>query len=323
MRHNGRIDITATTLDALHHGAGTSGNTSLLRTQEIVLSDGAVGRVPFVSGNSLKHLVRDGAVRFALDAMAVGDGTLTKPVVDLLFSGGHLGKRGAAVPLDTARRIARMFPALSLCGYSAGNFMAASKVRCDNLHLLCVENAWRTPESFVGHPLLEKRAGACRGEEFGTRHEASRLPHVRARMKLEEKDATDKARAKAPTAKAGGSSQMIYDFETLKAGSVLWGAIYLEDLTDDELVALRSGLSAKCEGVGPDGGYVFRLGAKGSVGWGRVSLLFDGAMRRVSAPQFEAADLTPAIPTDDLAAYAERLRDTRDEVLDLLHEVAT
>jgi hypothetical protein len=243
-------------------------------------------------------------------------------LVDLLFSGGHLGKRGAAVPLDTARRIARMFPALSLCGYSAGNFMAASKVRCDNLHLVCAENAWRVPPRLADHPLLERRAGACRGEEFGTRHEALRLPHVRSRMRLEDKDATDTARSKA-VAKVGGTSQMIYDFETIKAGAALWGALYLEDLTDDELLALRSGLSVKCEDVAPDGGYVFRLGAKGAVGWGRVSVIFDGALRRVSAPAYnEATDMAPTA-TDDLAEYATRLRDSRDEVLDLLHEVAT
>jgi hypothetical protein len=323
--------MRVTAIDAIHHGAGVSGNTQRLRTQEVVTETGDVVRVPFVSGNSIKHMIRDGSVRFALEAMAVPDGALSKPVVDLLFSGGHLSKGGAAVDLSRARRLAEVFPALSLCGYSAGNFMTASKIRVDNLHLVCAENRWRVPTDVVSNPLLEQDAGAYRGEEFGTRHEATKLPHVRSLLALEDQRKLDEARSTAlrpgAQAKVKGSSQMIYDFETILPGSQLWGGITFEDVSDAEMVALRAGLSRLCEGEHPDGGLIFRIGAKSSIGLGRVSIRFSGAIRGVSTPSYEPSDaMLPAVPTapgGDLAGYAAQLHADRDEILSLLSEMTS
>ena len=121
--HSGTLIFTAVAMDPIHHGAGTEGNTQLLRMQDLVLDDGTPARVPFISGNSIKHQIRAGGVKFALKAMAVQAGTLTKGVVDLLFSGGALTKSGSAVNLSQARDLAALFPILSVCGYAAGNFM--------------------------------------------------------------------------------------------------------------------------------------------------------------------------------------------------------
>jgi hypothetical protein len=324
MRRSGRIDITAMALEAIHHGGGTLGNTQLLRMQEVVLKDGSVGRVPYISGNSFKHLIRDGAARFALEAMGVGDGQLTKPVVDLLFSGGHLTKGGAAVDMTTARQLADLFPMLSLCGYSAGNMMVGSRINVDNLHLVCSENHWRVPGELTILRHVDKPAGNYLAEEFGTRHEALRQPHVAQLLLFEERAAedakrSDTARKKTP-AKVEGSSQMIFDFQVIRPGAMLWGGITFTELSPGELLALRSGLSRACQGAHHDGGFLFRLGAKGSVGLGLVSMRFRGALRAVETPAFEESDaLLPAIAGDDgLESYAAGLRERREEILELL-----
>jgi len=83
----GRIDITATAIDSIHHGGTTAGNTQLLRTQDIILPDGTEARIPYISGNSFRHKIRAAGARHALDVMGITTG-LSKPVVDLLFSGG-------------------------------------------------------------------------------------------------------------------------------------------------------------------------------------------------------------------------------------------
>src|SRR5690606_24279007 len=159
MRLTGKIDIRATALEPIVHGAGTSGNTQLLRMQEIVY-DGVPCRVPFVSGNSVKHRLRAAAVQYALDAMGVEDHTLTKAEVVLLFSGGHLSKGGAAIDLEQCRKLEGLLPPLSLCGYSAGNTMTESKIRVSHLHVVCRENAWRLPDDLVGHSAAQMRVGA-------------------------------------------------------------------------------------------------------------------------------------------------------------------
>ena len=54
-----RIDYVADLLSDFHHGAGSQGNTSLLRTQDVAQPDGTVARVPFLSGASIRHGLRD------------------------------------------------------------------------------------------------------------------------------------------------------------------------------------------------------------------------------------------------------------------------
>ncbi len=324
-RSTGKLAMHAIALDPIHHGAGTSGNTQILRVQEIVLEDGSPARVPFISGNSVKHLIRDGAVRFALEAMQVPDGALSKHVVDLLFSGGKLTKASGAVRLARAREIAELFPALSLCGYAAGNYMAASKLRVDHLHLLCVENQYRAPDVLADRPALGVRAGAYRGEEFGTRHEASRLPHV-ARVLALPDAATQAAKLGQRDEGTKGAkvldSQMIYDFQVIKAGAELFGAIHFEDLSPAEMTALRTGLARACEGMHGDR-YVFRLGAKGAVGFGRVAIRFSGTARQIDAPDYGPSDAAlPAKAGDDVARYAAQLRERNDEILATLEQTA-
>lgn len=324
-RISGRLELTATALDALHHGAGTSGNTQLLRVQDIVHPvTGLPARVPFISGNSFKHRIRDAGVRFALAAMGVDEGTLTKPQVDLLFSGGSLSKTGSAVNLEHARQIERLFPALSLCGYSAGNTMQPSKIRVDNLHLVCAENDWRVPDGLRELPSLKHRAALYRGEAFGTRHEPTRQAHVARLLTAAESERLDLAVSKKQTVKTpekGDSQQMIYDFEVVKPGAVFWGAVHLDDLSELEGVALRSALSFACDGVHADGRYLYRLGAKNSIGYGRVAVTFTGALREgIRPPDFRpGADLVPAGQCDPaLDAYRAHLRSEREAILGAL-----
>jgi len=326
---SGRIDITARALTGVHHGASTAGNKQILRTEKVILDDGGTALVPFVSGNSLKHMIRDGAVRFALDVMAVPDASLSKQVVDLLFSGGHLSKGGQAVRLDKARQIERLFPALSMLGYSAGNFMTGSKLAVDSLHLVCRENRFRLPEHLQDHPHTKLDAWAFRDKAFGTRHEATRTPRVARMLVADDVASQETALAKkAGPKKVEGSSQMIYEFQVLKPGSLFWGTIRFRDLTEHELSALQSGLSYACQGkLGPKG-FIFSVGAKSAIGYGQTSWEMSGSVRHVSVPDLEPSDaLVPVAGNREeiegaVSGYVEHLRSSREDILQKLEEVA-
>jgi len=328
MNATGRIDIIGTALEPLHHGKGTSGNTQLLRTQAIVTPQGKHAHVPFISGNSVKHMIRAAGAAHALDTMGVPDGSLDKRVVDLLFSGGHLSKTGAAVDLRRAREIGRLFPALSLCGYSAGNVMVQSKLSVGHLHLVCEENAWRVPAQAqaAAKPMLAMRAGQFREEEFGTRHEASRDPRVARMLTTGDTEAAEQRAIaglgkKGVAEKADDSSQMIYEFQTIAPGARFWGRIEFRDCTQAELTALRAALAYACRGA-EDGGYLFTVGAKASVGFGLMRWDVTGALR-IDTPQWEPTDGAGIVPADvdpDLAAYAAHLRGHREEILTVLTE---
>lgn len=319
---SGKIEIRATALEPLIHGAGNSGNTQLLRMQPCVLPDGTPSRVPFISGNSIKHRLRAAAVQYALDALGVEDHSLTKPEVDLLFSGGHLSKAGAAVDLETARKLEDLFPALSMCGYSAGNTMCESKLRVSHLHLICRENAWRVPDDLAASPMLALRAGALRSEDFGTRHDmASKEAGIRYLTESAQTTIVKhKTKALAQSAEEGGpsdkgdSSQMIYDFQCVAAGAQLWGTVWFQHLTDLECAALASAFHYSAAGrMGAD--TVMHVGAKNSIGYGAIRIELRSALRVAPPAYTDQVGLVAAEGSDLASRYQAHLHDRRDDIL--------
>lgn len=325
MRHTGRIDIDATAIEALHHGAGTEGNTQVLRRQEVVTPDGEIASVPFVSGNSLRHMLRDAGVRYALDAMGVPDASMSKGTIDLLFSGGSLGGK-ASVTMAKARRVAELFPILSVLGYSAGSRIQPGKIEMSHLHLHCEENAHRAP-ALSPHAL--RLAGQFVGEEFGTRHDAARLPYAQRLLNAPRAVEAEPVKGKrAP--KDEESTQMIYDWETVLPGARFWGGLTYREMSPRELDALRSALSYACEGMHPDGGYLFRVGAKRGTGHGLMSWRLSGSIRTVTAPVNTPSDsMLPSVRREDepatewLGQYVAHLREHKAEIVTLLEEVAS
>lgn len=277
-----RVPFTATAVEPIHHGAGTSGNTSLLRTQEAVGPDGQVYAVPFVSGNSIRHRLRAASADHLLACVEAPPRSLSKAAVDLLYSGGALTKTGANVDLETPRRVADLVPSLTLFGYSAGSAMQAGKLFVDNAQLVCVENAWRLPDRLGKSEQAKKRAGVFRGEEFGTRHDAARSASGEHYSSLLE--AVD-----------AGTTQMIYDFQVLKPGAVLFSEIAGVNLTGGEAAALLTALDQAS--MVDEGQRVMNFGAKSAVGFGKVAVDFDAG-------------------TD--TGYEQQLRDHRAEILELI-----
>lgn len=315
---SGRISLDIRVLDGIHHGAGVSGNTARLRVQEIIDDEGNIQRVPWVSGSSFKHTLRDAGARHAIGVLGIKDGSMSKAVIDLLFSGGHLTKSGAAISLAKARRLEELFPMLML-GYSAGNTMRGSRIHVDNFHLVCEENKFRTPENLRSLPHANKRSASFRSEEFGTRHEASKTPHVARLLDDGSRKLLEEKNEKAMTVKAEklDSSQMIFDFQTIAAGSRMFSTIYFDDLSPLELGALRAALSFACQGGDDENGFIFYLGAKRSSGWGKISAKIHG--EKITSPATESLDGLVKFG-EGSANYEEHLKEHRDEIISALHE---
>lgn len=278
------IDYTATLTAPLHHGAGTSGNTSLLRTEDVITPDGATVSVPYVSGNSLRNRLRSALAWHLADTLDIPPGGLSKPVVDLLWSGGAITHAGAQTDLGLAREVETVLPQLAMLGYSAGSDMAAGTLHVSHLILVCSENSWRLPDHLADTTHARQRAGAYRSEEFGTRHDIEGTPAGRYIATLEA---------------AGVSTQMIYDVQTLKAGSVLAGSL---TLTPAATPAHRTALDAALALAAPGG--VITLGAKSAVGYGTARL-----------------SLTP--DPDAVVAWTTHLHEVADQVLPLLERVVS
>ena len=250
-----KIEFTATLTEPLHHGAGTSGNTSLLRTQDVILPDGRQALVPFLSGNSLRHWLRSAIAWDIATHLNLPEQSLPKRVVDLLWSGGAITSTGAETNLDVRREIATLQPHLALMGYSAGSDITAGTLHMPNLHLVCAENAWRLPARFTAHPLAKRGAGSYRGEEFGTRHDVTGT-------------AVDRYVELLGHVVAPKTTQMIYDMQVVKPGAILTGTIHLTPAANvDQKRMLAAGIDLAAP-RGADGVRRTHLGAKAGAGYG-------------------------------------------------------
>ena len=272
------INITVDLTSPFHHGAGTAGNTSLLRTQDVVQPDGTVARVPFLSAASIRHALRDALAWHTAHTLSIEPGTLSKGTVDLLWTGGAVSSTGSRTDLDMMRRVEAHYPALAMLGYAAKSDIITGTLRASDLILVCQENDWRLPEHLRG----ARRAAAYRTEEFGTRHDQATSPAGRYLQVVDEVD----------------TAQMIWDTQTLAAGSTLHGTI---SLTPAATEMHRTALSAALELWASDGHVA--IGAKTAQGYGT------GTLR----------DHTPH--TEQLEQWTQHLIDHKQDILDLLTEL--
>jgi hypothetical protein len=197
----------------------------------------------------VRHALRDRLAWHLATTLGLEPGSLTKPIVDLLWSGGGLTKTGAQADLALARRAGRLLPGLALLGYAAGSDLIEGTLRVSDLILSCEENAWRLPTADP-HP-----AAWFRSEEFGTRVDQESSPAARM--------------IEISAEQSGATNQMIYSLQVLKPGAVLMGDVQTTPAaTRDQEQALQAALA-----LWAPGGVAF-LGAKTAVGYGRAHVEF-------------------------------------------------
>lgn len=289
------IPIAATVIEPLHHGSGVSGNTSLLRTQDIVLPDGRHALVPYVSGNSLRHLLRSALAWSLVEQLGIEDNSLSKLVVDLLWSGGAITSSGAENDLQLRRDADTLAPFLGLLGYVSSNDIIAGTFLSTNLHLVCSENAWRLRGPWRDHPLTLRGAGSYRGEEFGTRMDVSGSP-------------VDRFVAMLADATAPKTTQMIYDIQVIKPGAVLVGTAHVTEAATREHQTMLAAAWDLAAPRGDDGVRTIRLGAKSASGFGSCLLDVD----------LVGLDAHP----EPLAWWCQHVEDHASDILPLLVRVA-
>ncbi|MDU7935155.1 MAG: hypothetical protein E7J54_31625 [Pseudomonas aeruginosa] len=285
-----QYQYVATLTSPFAHGAGSSGNTRLLRTHEVVQPDDTTIQVPFLSGASIRHGIRN-ALAWRIASTCCEPGTMTKAQVDLLWSGGAISSTGAQVDLELQRRVSELLPALSVLGYAAHSDIHEGTARVSDAILVCAENAFRLPSDVA--QARPRRAGAYRGEEFGTRHDTASTQQARM---IAQPDTLD-----------GGSissTQMIFDTQVLLAGSQLYGTISLTPAaTEEQRASILAGI-----GLWAHDGVAY-LGASTNTGYGAALIDWRGTL--------DAAEVDSAI-----GALDTHLHGHSSDIRELLAEVA-
>ena len=273
-------------LSPFHHGAGSSGNTSILRRHEVITPDGHVARIPFLSAASVRHALRDRVAWHLADTIGLERRSLPKGAVDLLWTGGAVTTTGAETDLDMMRRIEELIPSISLFGYAARSDIVEGRLRASDMILACEENQWRISHDLIPDHILAKKAAYFVGDEFGTRHDIKTAAPSQFIDDIEAIFGTS-------------TTQMIFDTQIVKAGSWLTGSFTLTaGVTDREQMLAGAALE-----LWAPGGQA-HIGAKNAQGLGHV---------RVRNLGDHAADL---------GAWEAHLREHKDDIVGLILEVS-
>lgn len=125
------------------------GNEAIFMRRKVRQRDGRFVQVPEVTGDTMRHGLREAAAYAFLDAAGLLDGgELPEAAVRLLFAGGMITGRGDAsvVNMDRFREMVELCPPLALLGGCADNRSIPSRLMVDAATLVCHEQHRYLPE---------------------------------------------------------------------------------------------------------------------------------------------------------------------------------
>lgn len=144
-----RYDGTLTTLSPLHHGGDeNTGNVRLLRAVKMMQPNGRTVRIPLISGNAIRGVLRRKLTRDLLDRIEY---TIESPKMHhALYTGGVLeASSDATAMMDIAfrRTLRDAIPPLELFGTAIGNQMISGCLTVNQALPICLESEAGLPPS--------------------------------------------------------------------------------------------------------------------------------------------------------------------------------
>lgn len=305
------LEGVVTALSSISHNGGErNGTITQLRREKFVQPDGKVAKVPVISGNAIRGILRDRGMFNMLVQLGYGVNSDTGEVKGLplqafyfLFSGGSLVSTGTeGLDIKHFREMRQAIPLISLFGGAAGNVIMPGKVKIGKLLPLCKETAHLVPERFLPET-TETIWEYCQTEMYTRRDDEK---NDRVRMLINRPLLGDGTEApiekKAP-------QQMKYDVETLAAGTQFYWKLVLEDVTDVEFEAfLATILEFSKSPV---------VGGKGGVGHGEISIKLDKWIEVDSRVNLNGTEVDVKLGTK----YQQHLETFGDSIRKFLHDM--
>ena len=154
------------------HAEETVGNTSIFMRRKVRQPDGSFVRVPEVTGDTMRHGIRDAGAYAYLDAAdLLRDSLLGEAALRLLFAGGMVTGRGDAgvINMDKYRELCTLCPPLKLLGGCCDNRTIPGQIMVGSASLICEEQQHFIPElvrSWLGEQYI---SGSREHMEVATR----------------------------------------------------------------------------------------------------------------------------------------------------------
>jgi len=207
-----RIEVVLEAASPIAHHAEVMGNTAIAMRRKIRVADGTFANVPIITGDTMRHSLREGASRALLDAADMLEpGTLTEAALRLLFAGGMIvGGDSGSVKLDDYKALCEMLPHLKLLGGCAQNRVIPGRMQVDDAVLICDESRSQWPAWLPAWLVSRETAiDTCRAhidEEMRVRMDPVLRPELRA-MITDGGAAVEKRLKKGEAASAEGDAK--------------------------------------------------------------------------------------------------------------------
>lgn len=228
----------------ISHAQETFGNTQTIMRSVVIQPDGSRVNVPIITGDTMRHGLRESAAWLLLEAAGIAENKLTEAALRLLFAGGMVtGSSGSGVSLDAYRRLVELIPPLALLGGCASNRVLPGRLAVDQAVLVCTETVQFMPP-WVREYIGETRVNSCRAHvenvqrvrmdptldpgKRGLLLESERAV-VEGRL-LSSEEASTAGDAKA--AQETKSSMMPFTYERVAQGSLFFWGITVTSFSD-------------------------------------------------------------------------------------------
>jgi CRISPR/Cas system CSM-associated protein Csm3 (group 7 of RAMP superfamily) len=241
-----------------HNGGEVNGNTAMVRRMTVMQPDGTSVEVPYVSGNSFRGKLRNVSAANTLNMLGE-DGEPKKVKADIfqmLFSGGTLSSKDKK---DVGNNVGffkelKTLVHVGLFGTAYGNAIIPGQMKIGHLIPICKETEHIIPK------------------EFHLENSPSCYEIVQLEMLTRKEDSKDGDKQKflerinnlLGEEEEVNTSQMIYNIETIVAGTQFYWNAVLEDVTDVEFDYFLDLLSRYKENP--------IVGGKSSIGYGSIDL---------------------------------------------------
>lgn len=347
-----RFGFVLQAMEPIAHHAETIGNEAVAMRAKVRQPGGGWAHVPIVTGDTMRHQLREGAAYATLDAagMLADGANLSEGALRLLFAGGTLGGKsaggGTAVKLDRYRELCDLFPPLALLGGAAENRIIPGRLECGEAMLVCTETAHLLPAWAVEHaaageveptawdnaPATPARLAELRRSldthrahiEAVTRvrMDPMLMPERRLLLADEERARVEGRLLTSEAAKAGGdivaaddarSTMLPRSFERVCQGSLFYWQVSARVYSPIDRACFLATLATAL--------YDLRVGGKRGTGHGRLRAIC-GSESGWVRPAERATAINPGgIAREDAEVYRAHVRERADALRAWLAEV--
>ena len=274
--------------------------------------------VPIISGNSIRGILRDAGMFAMCRKLGYGIDQENGKVNGLplqafyfLFSGGALVSTGKdGLDVDYFREMKKLIPLIGIFGGAAGNAIMPGKLKVGQMIPLCRETEHLIPKKFKEQHMVDMHLDTIWEyiqTDFYTRRDDAKndrlLPMLEAKqIGTKHTGMFDTDVVVEEKKEKAAPQQMMYEIETLAAGTSFYWEITLEDVNDIEFEAFLSTIMEFSKNP--------YIGGKSAVGHGKIAMQFDKWIEVDSRANINGKELDMPL----MQKYEKHLNDNGDAI---------